>query len=319
MDVNSQPKTAVDAAYRRCLAIARRSRSNFFWAFSLLRMEQRRGLWALYAFARLVDDWSDDPQGTSGELIDWHAYLEHCRQTPLPELIAAAAATAATASPWQRDSQQIAPALHDMLERFAMPISHLHEIVEGVTLDRQRAIEVQTEEELQRYCYLVASSVGLACLSIWGGYRPDALPPAIACGYAFQLTNILRDVAEDAANHRIYIPAVWRADFGLDSEAWLAGRPTGDWEGLAERLVSLARLQFDVGWQVSQFLQADGRRMFSLMWHTYRQLLEKIARDKAAVWRGRVRLNVAVKLGLYAQHAFRPCFDSLATGPSSDG
>jgi phytoene synthase len=175
----------LDAAYAECGRIVRASGSSFHQAFRLLPVERRRSLEALYAFCRVVDDAADEPSGGAEALDRW-------RQ----ELARAVAGTA---------RHPVGVALADSVRRFAIPPRHLTEIVDGVAMDLvpQR---FATFGELRRYCYLVAGAVGLATIPIFGCRDPRSRDYAEALGIALQLTNITRDLAEDAERGRIYLP-----------------------------------------------------------------------------------------------------------------
>jgi phytoene synthase len=266
---------------------------------------------ALYAFAKLVDDWGDSQASTShsNQAIDWHQWINACcepandssqRETfPIGNI--------------PSDCRTIQLALSDTILRFAIPPQYLHEIVDGVTFDLTNPFSIADREQLDRYCYLVASAVGLACLSIWDGNQPEVHPAAIDCGRAFQLTNILRDVKEDRDRGRIYVPLDLLAAHDVDLELWRQGKPSGDWKSALQTMVEWARTGYRSGWRVQAALDSDGQRMFSLMWQTYHRLLERIASDLDAVWVRRVRLTRLEKTTLYLQHALTPCYRRRST------
>lgn len=175
----------LDAAYAECGRIVRASGSSFHQAFRLLPDERRRSLEALYAYCRVVDDAADDGGDAAGEVARWRE-----------ELARVLAGT---------PTHPVGVALADSIARFAIPPQHLGEILDGVAMDvvPQR---FATFAELRRYCYLVASAVGLATIPIFGCRDPRSRDYAEALGIALQLTNITRDVAEDAERGRVYLP-----------------------------------------------------------------------------------------------------------------
>jgi phytoene synthase len=178
------PADRTAAAYAECERVARASASSFVQAFRLLPPERRQALMALYAFCRVVDDTADE--GTSAAaLAEWRA-----------ELARALAGTA---------THPIGVAIGDAVRRFAIPPRHLEEILTGVEMDLAHR-RYETFDELRRYCYHVAAAVGLAALPIFGCRDPRSRDYAEALGIALQLTNILRDLAEDAERGRIYLP-----------------------------------------------------------------------------------------------------------------
>ena len=178
------PGTLSDA-YAECTRIARASGSSFYQAFRLLPDERRRGLEALYAWCRVVDDAADESADPPAALAAWRDELGR------------AFANAATRS--------VTIALADTVRRFDIPPRHLDEILTGVEMDLHRR-RYETFEELRRYCYHVAGAVGLATIPILGCRDERSRAYAEALGIALQLTNILRDLAEDAERGRIYLP-----------------------------------------------------------------------------------------------------------------
>lgn len=174
--------------------------------------------------------------------------------------------------------------------------------------------------ELQHYCYHVASAVGVACTYIW---RPvpfsesnledqSKIQAAIDCGMAFQLTNILRDIAEDARVGRVYLPQSHFARYNIDRASWLAEQPNGDWEPLVDEVAELARELYASGWQTIYGLSPSSQRMFSLMWRSYRGLLESVVADKQRLWSPRrIRLSKRKRLSLLTTHFLTPIYTRL--------
>ena len=173
------------AAYAECERIARASSSSFTLAFRLLPAERRDGLAALYAYCRMVDDAADESADPAAALAQWRAELARLRDgTP---------------------THPVAVALADAVRRFAIPMEHLGDILTGVEMDLTPRV-YETFDDLRRYCYHVAAAVGLAALPIFGCRDLRSRTYAEALGIALQLTNILRDLAEDAERGRIYLP-----------------------------------------------------------------------------------------------------------------
>ena len=248
-------------SYAHCRQIARQAASNFAWAFWLLPADQRRGMEALYAFARQTDDLADNsepiPQERQQKLAAWRSELE------------AALAGNAIGPLW--------PALADTVKRFEIPPAYLRQIVAGVEMDLTHS-GFETFADLRHYCLHVASAVGLACLAIWGCRDERAIGPATDCGIAFQLTNILRDLKEDRQLGRCYLP---RED--------LARFP--DQLDLLRFEIARAEQLYDSAAETARYLPGPGRRMFRLMHATYRALLAEIQRDPLVVLHRRIRLS----------------------------
>ncbi len=258
-------------SYPHCRAVTRAARSSFPLAFRLLPPAKRRAMDALYAFLRVSDDLADDPGADAATLAAWRAALV--------EALAG------------RFTHPVHPALHDAVERYAIPSRFLVDVLDGVAADLA-PLHFATFADLYPYCYRVASAVGLACVRVWG-LRPGATwaeadGPAEAAGIAFQLTNILRDLGEDAARGRVYLPADELAAFGVDPRTW---SPLSS--AFAEMMriqASRARRYYDAADRLNRYLTADGRAIYGLMCGTYRGLLDEIGRRRFDVFATRVKL-----------------------------
>ena len=212
------PLPSLAQAYDYCRRVTRKSSSNFYYAFRLLSSERHNALCALYAFCRFMDDIADQqesavvplPGGNRKEKLaallgSWRDELRHCYAgTP---------------------RHPISQALADAVQRFPIRQEYLAGIIDGVEMDLTRT-RYSTFAELYEYCYRVASLVGLACIEIFGYRNPSAHEYAVHLGVAFQLTNILRDVGEDARRGRIYLPAEDLTRFGYTEEELFAGAYT---------------------------------------------------------------------------------------------
>src|SRR5450432_1253702 len=197
---------AVDQSYAYCRRVARSRAKNFYYSFLLLSRQQRKAMCAVYAFMRYCDDLSDEPGASREPLERWRTALDH-------------------ALAGQYDGHPTLPAFHDTVQRYRIPRQYFHEMIDGVSSDLQPR-RIQTFDELYRYCYQVASVVGLTIIHIFGFDSPAALPLAEKCGVAFQLTNILRDVREDLERGRMYLPAEDLRRFGLTEEDLRSGKRT---------------------------------------------------------------------------------------------
>src|SRR4051794_39317531 len=202
----------LDASYRFCGELSRREARNFYYSFLLLPPHLRRSMCAIYAFMRQTDDLADDP--TPGR--DRDALLGHWRRDVHRALDAG-----------KSDAWPGLAALAATVERHAIPRHYLDDVIDGVAMDLNPE-PFPTFDDLYGYCYRVASAVGLCCLHIWGyrseGGRAEAL--AESCGVALQLTNILRDVREDAQLGRIYLPREDLDRFGVAVADLNASRPS---------------------------------------------------------------------------------------------
>ena len=196
--------TALAGDYERCAEITRRSTSNFYYAFMLLPLERRRALYAVYAFCRFVDDIADD------ESIREPAELLRRWRDELGRVYGGT------------PTRAISRALADAAARFSIPREYFEEVIAGVEMDLARK-RYASFGELRQYCYRVASAVGLICIEVFGYRNPGARVYAENLGIALQLTNILRDVKEDAGRGRIYLPLEDLARFGVSEDEILRG------------------------------------------------------------------------------------------------
>ena len=312
----------VSASYHRVRRISRRSGSNFYRSFWLLPKSKRDAMCALYAFARVTDDLGDcnEPTALRTRWLEWWrctAELTLTGDGPMDEVIFAED-LGEDNSDWPIDiyqrSREILPALRDTVIAFKIPSRYLLEIVDGVLADQQKT-RFDTYEQLEHYCYLVASAVGLACLHIWEFDGELPVQAAIDCGIAFQLTNILRDISEDAERGRIYLPRQHYEQHGLCEDDLLKPRADDRLGQLIIDEIERTKKLFDSGWHVFESLSDDGRPMFSMIWRTYRQLLDRIGEDPRAVAKTRVRLSTGQRIGLVSQHFIAPFFRRLPVPP----
>ncbi len=246
-------------------------------------------MYALYAFLRHVDDLGDD------ERIELAA-----RRQALAQLRAKLdrALSGETIDP-------LLTALADTANCYQIPREYLIAAIDGVEMDLNDTC-YETFEQLEEYCDRVAGMVGLACLHIWGFRGPQAFEPARHCGLAFQLTNILRDLKEDIARGRVYLPRedLRHFDYSVDDLKRLK---------LNDQFVELIRFEiaraerlYDSAGDLEPLLERDGRRALRTMMATYRALLNKIKASPAAVLRGRIRLHGWEKLRIVGEALFMP-------------
>lgn len=274
------PLTALESPAR----IVRRSGSSFLVSFSALERERRRGLTAIYAFCRVIDDAADagaDPAQARADLEFWRA--EAGRGDPTTEV-----------------GRELAWAVR----RFGVEARHLDAVLDGVTSDVGR-VDIASSAELEQYCFRVACSVGLACLPVLGAAGEAAARYAIELGHALQLTNILRDLRSDARAGRIYVSRDLRARHGVE-DAWLEGRGPphvyargGAVDALAADLVGLARARF----AVAEACLDDALRArlvpAEIMSTVYRELLRRLEQLGGAICtERRVRVPLWRKLWL---------------------
>jgi phytoene synthase len=238
---------------------------------------------ALYAFMRVADDLTDGPEAIADKrlaLADWRRQLD-----------------GALAGVYHHP---LHAAFHHTVETYTIPRRCLEDVLDGVGMDLDTD-RYDTFADLYRYCYRVASAVGLACIHVWGFRDERALACAESAGIALQLTNILRDLAEDAARGRIYLPREDLEHFGYSAEDLVNGRYDERFRSLMRFQVERARRYYESALPLAEQLDPAGRAVFLVMLRTYRGLLEAIVRRNYDVFKVRVRLSRVRKIWLAAQ------------------
>ena len=267
-------------SYAFCERIARSRARNFYYSFLLLSRDQRQAMCAIYAFMRYCDDISEG-EGASAEAIDrWRRDLDCALQGSYGE-------------------NALWPAFHDTVKRYRIPHEYFHEMILGVSSDLETR-QVRTFDELYRYCYQVASVVGLTIIHIFGFESPEALALAEKCGIAFQLTNILRDVREDHQNGRIYIPEEdirkFSADLSKHDECFVS---------LMRFEAHRARGYYDESRPLIGLVDRPSRSSLWALIEIYRRLLTRIERSNFDVLERRIRVPTWEKLSILARAALR--------------
>ena len=294
-------------AYSVCRSIARSSAKNFYYAFLALPRHKREALCAVYAYMRRCDDISDDASLPVGErrlkLADWLDTFHRVMQgnpSDDPVLIALADAQRRFKIPIHLLDQLALGTAMDLAEEadddepeFAR--GKFQETAEK-TNDAQPTIRYATFDDLYQYCYRVASVVGLVCIRIFGYRDPMAELLAERCGLAFQMTNIIRDVKEDAIMGRVYLPEEDLAKFQLDP-AELQGTPDPvRWRPLLALEADRAREFYRAGEELIPYISEDSQPALWVLITIYHQLLEKIASQEYDVFTNRISLTSWQKL-----------------------
>ena len=284
--------STLDRAYAICRAIARREAKNFYYAFVALPAARKNAICAIYAFMRKADDLADDESMSRDErrrhLDAWQAEWRGVCQG------------GSTADP-------VFMAVRDATERFAIPLELLDELVAGTTMDLKPTETdapdtYATFADLYGYCYLVASVVGLVCIRIFGYKDRAAEKLAEETGIAFQLTNILRDVAEDAERERVYLPLEDLAAHNVSLKSLLK-RPSGTAPTPQERaLLSEVGQRAEKYYQSAQALlpliDRESRPALWVLVAIYHALLKRIRRADYDVFTQRASVPLVQKLAI---------------------
>jgi phytoene synthase len=284
----------LEQAYAACREIARREAKNFYYAFVALPGPRRNAICAIYAFMRKADDLADDESMTREErrrrldawLEDWRGVCHGGDSSNL-----------------------VFVAVRDATERFAIPLSLLDKLVAGTTMDLKPAVSdapdtYATFADLYGYCYLVASVVGLVCIRIFGYRDPGAEKLAEETGIAFQLTNILRDVAEDAERNRVYLPLEDLAAHHVSLDSLLhrtpGAPPTASERALLAKIARQAEEFYNSAQLLLPLIDRESRPALWVLVSIYHGLLKQIERADYDVFSNRASVPMAQKLGILA-------------------
>lgn len=286
----------LDAAYAHCREVVAARAKNFAYAFLLLPPARRRGLEAIYAYCRIADDLADDDGLPTDErarrLADLRARLRLALPRPGDDPPAAP-------PPPDAAMDLLMAALADTARRYGVSRDDLDDVARGCEQDLT-VTRYETWDDLRGYCYLVASAVGLACLPVFGlkGDLEAARPFAVDLGLAMQLTNIIRDVREDLARDRVYLPQVDLRRFGVTEDALREGRVDAAWRAFCAFQVARARLLFRSGARLAPLVRRRSRVCPLALAALYTAVLDEVERAGYDVFSARVSLGAARKLGL---------------------
>jgi 15-cis-phytoene synthase len=287
----------IPEAYDFCRDVAQREAKNFYYSFRVLPEHKRNAMCAVYAFMRRADDISDDESLPIAErrsvMATWLDAWRTARRSGVSD-------------------DPVFLALNDTQHRFAIPDSLLEDLVRGTTMDLEPRSEHEHElqtfatfDDLYRYCYLVASVVGLVCIKIFGYTDLRAEKLAEETGVAFQLTNILRDVKEDAERGRIYLPLAMLGEFNVGVDRIKALAAGAALEANERELLHTLSQRAEGYYQSAKILlpliDADSRAALWVLVTIYHRLLVKIAEAKSDVFTKRISVSTPIKLTILAQ------------------
>lgn len=274
--------------------IARKAKSNLALALACLPAARRRDMTTFYAFCRVVDDIADDPGAAPAER---EARLDRCRRAVLEA---------------RGEGDPVLEEVVRLPERYSFPREWLVEIIDGVASDLGR-VRYATYAELLGYCYKVASVVGLVSAEIFGCTQPAARDYAVQLGYALQLTNILRDVGQDARESgRIYLPQEDLLRFGVSEAEILEARPGPGFVALMDFEHERARALFEAAEAVLPVADRAALLPARMMAQVYREILEKLHRQRYPVFAQRCRLHPLRKAWILLRHLGRAWVVRLA-------
>jgi len=264
----------VEEAYAEVERLTRERARNFAFGIRVLPKPKRRAISAIYAFAREVDDIADGdaaPDEKRAALEELHRRLD------LPP-----------------GDDPMWLALADARERFPIPAQALHDFVDGGLMDLERQ-RYDTFDELREYCAHVAGAVGVACIGVYGADQPQR---AESLGIALQLINVMRDVKEDWALGRVYLPQDELASHGVGEDDIAAGRLSPAWQSLMAYQAARAREYLDDGLTLLKYLDHRSEACVGTFAGLYRAQLERIEDNGFDVFNGKPELSAATKLGI---------------------
>ncbi|MBV6420598.1 MAG: All-trans-phytoene synthase [Ignavibacteriaceae bacterium] len=270
--------------------IAKKSKSSFYYAFNLLPAEKRDAMNTVYAFCRetddIVDEGSVDDNLKFEKLRKWRIELEKSLNG--------------------HSDYQLINKLSRTIQKFKIPLEPFFDLLKGMEMDLRQK-RYLTFNDLQNYCYNVASTVGLMCIEIFGYRHPSAKDFAVNLGIALQLTNILRDVKKDAERGRIYLPNEDLLKFNYHESDILNCNYNDDFQRMMKFQVERARGYFNVA--TSYLNREDKKTMFAAraMQHIYYRMLNKIAEADYDVYNKEIKIStvkkVGISLGVWAKYS----------------
>lgn len=282
---------SVADSYQYCVHLSRTRAKNFYYSFLCLPPHKRLAMCAIYAFMRCSDDISDDEANAAtdraAQMTQWRNAFQR-------------------AMAGDYGDSRVWPAFHDTVRRFNIPERYFLELIDGTVMDLEPR-RYERWADTYDYCYHVASVVGLVCIHVWGFSDPRALELAEANGIAFQLTNILRDLREDAQMGRVYLPQEDLRRFSYAEADLAAGTQNDAFRSLMRFEVDRAREYYDRAAPLTDLLDADSRPCYEAMRAIYGGILQQIVaanfevlthRARVPTWR---KIRIAATAWLQAQ------------------
>jgi len=287
LEIQNQPALSLEESYQRCIEVTKERARNFHFAFTVLPKERYKGICALYAFTRTADDLSDDesdPQKALAASRKWRSAFDQ-----------------ALAGEY---SHPILPAVADTMRRYEIPPVYMHELITGTEMDAG-VKRYEAWKDTYLYCYRVASVIGMMTIHVFGFSGKEAIPLAERTGIAFQMTNILRDLKEDAQRDRIYLPLEDLRAHGVTESEMLAAQDTPALRNLVKFEVQRTKEYYQAGRELLPLIAAESRDALGSLVAIYQRLLDEIERREYDVLSTRVSLSKAEKLRLAAGFAWK--------------
>lgn len=268
-------------SFRYCQRLTRERARNFYYGFLLLPKPRREAFCAVYAFMRYCDDVADGEESAPVKAVrlrEWRGALERALQGDYGD-------------------SRILPAFHSTVERYSIPAEYFYDLIAGTEMDLSIR-SYRTFEDLYQYCYRVASVVGLCSLHILGFRDPAAKKLAEECGIAFQLTNILRDLREDAQGGRIYLPREDLEQFHYPAEELAAGVYNAQFLRLMGFEIERAKGFYERAYLLIDLVEPESRPALWTLISIYRGILARIEQNEGNVFSRVAGLSDMEKLGM---------------------
>ena len=292
---SNHPEAAVlDKAYDHCQRVAKEHAKNFYYASRTLPLRKRRAIYAAYAICRLWDDIADD----DAPLSEKRRMFAETRRT-LAETLTDPGEDGPNGNLWLHLPPEFI-ALADATSAFGIPAIYFDEILDGVESDLVKD-RFSDFAELRDYCYKVASVVGLICIEVFGYDDPSAEGYAVDMGIALQLTNILRDLKEDAGRGRIYIPQDEMTQFGYSEEDFKNQVVNEQFRSLMDYQVNRARSYYERSRPLFDMVELESRTCLRVLHEAYAAILDRIEQSGFDVYSQRIGLSVSEKLLITAR------------------
>lgn len=284
---NPAPDATTLASMHYCQAVTRQQAKNFYYGLRLTPEPKRSAMYAIYAWMRAADDLADadSPEDQKREQIELFQRASHD-----------AVETGQAPSESPQIHQAMWPAVAHTFHEYQVPQSYLDDMIAGQLLDQSKK-SYQTFDELYSYCYQVASTVGLVCITVWGyDGREETRLMAEQRGVALQLTNIIRDIVEDAERGRIYLPADELKEYDLDINHLITDGPDKRFDQFIRFQVDRAESYYRRSMGLERYIDPECRPTSWALMRIYHCLLSRISRDPRRILDGRVRLRKRRKL-----------------------
>ena len=267
----------IEYAFNYCERVSKKRAKNFYYAFRTLPIQKRQAIYAIYAFCRYCDDVTDGnlPDGEKKQiLVKTRNLLHH------PELA---------------NNNPLFTALHETISQFEIPTVYFEDLMNGFEMDLVKN-RFGNFEELRRYCFCVASSVGLICLEIFGYDDPNAKTNAIHLGIGMQLTNIIRDIKEDGVRGRIYIPLEEMVSHEYTESELMVGRTNDKYHNLMRSQAARARKYLNSGQKLAPLVKIESRPCVAILHSLYSAILNRIVDNDYQVFDSHIGLSNTEKI-----------------------